>query len=222
MKLDKAALAQAMRLYAVTDRSWLKAGETLPQAVEAAILGGATFVQLREKALDHDAFLQLALEVGAVCRKHGVPFVINDDVQIALECGADGVHVGQSDMAAAKAREILGPDKIIGVSAHDLQEALEARAQGADCLGVGTMFPTSTKLDAEAVSFEMLREICEAVDLPTVAIGGIGAHNLHLLNGTGIAGAAVVSAIFAAPDIQKAAGELRSLLDGICDGQKEA
>ena len=146
MKLDKAALAQAMRLYAVTDRSWLKAGETLPQAVEAAILGGATFVQLREKALDHDAFLQLALEVGAVCRKYGVPFVINDDVQIALECGADGVHVGQSDMAAAKAREILGPDKIIGVSAHDLQEALEARAHGPTAWASAPCFPPPPSL----------------------------------------------------------------------------
>lgn len=208
MKYDKAALDRAMTLYAVTDRSWLKAGETLPAAVEQAILGGATFVQLREKELDHDAFLALALEVKAVCKKYNVPFVINDDVQIALECDADGVHVGQSDLAAAKARAILGPDKIIGVSAHTVEEGLEAKAQGADCLGVGTMFPTTTKLDAEAVSFETLRAICEKTGLPTVAIGGIGMHNIGKLKNTGISGVAVVSAIFAADDIRAAAAQL--------------
>ena len=215
MRYDKAALMQSMTLYAVTDRSWLKAGETLPQAVEQAILGGATFIQLREKELDHDAFLALALEVGAVCRKYHVPFVINDDVQIALECDADGVHVGQADMEAARARAILGPDKLIGVSVHTVEEALEARAQGADCLGVGTMFPTTTKADAEAVSFDMLREICNVSDLPTVAIGGIGAHNIHLLKGTGIAGVAVVSAIFAAADIRAASAELKKLAEEV-------
>lgn len=208
MRYDKADLAQAMTLYAVTDRSWLKDGETLPQAVEQAILGGATFVQLREKELDHDAFLALALEVREVCHRHNVPFVINDDVQIALECDADGVHVGQADMEAARARAILGPDKIIGVSVHTVEEALEAHTQGADCLGVGTMFPTTTKADAEAVSFDTLRSICAASDLPTVAIGGIGAHNIHLLKDTGIAGVAVVSAIFAAADITAAAADL--------------
>lgn len=208
MKYDKTALDRAMTLYAVTDRSWLKAGETLPAAVEQAILGGATFVQLREKELDHDAFLALALEVKAVCKKYNVPFVINDDVQIALECDADGVHVGQSDLAAAKARAILGPDKIIGVSAHTVEEGLEAKAQGADCLGVGTMFPTTTKLDAEAVSFETLHAICEKTGLPTVAIGGIGMHNIEKLKNTGISGVAVVSAIFAADDIRAAAAQL--------------
>ena len=208
MKYDKAALDRAMTLYAVTDRSWLKAGETLPAVVEQAILGGATFVQLREKELDHDAFLALALEVKAVCKKYNVPFVINDDVQIALECDADGVHVGQSDLAAAKARAILGPDKIIGVSAHTVEEGLEAKAQGADCLGVGTMFPTTTKLDAEAVSFETLHAICEKIGLPTVAIGGIGMHNIGKLKNTGISGVAVVSAIFAADDIRAAAAQL--------------
>jgi len=215
MKYDKAALMQAMTLYAVTDRSWLKAGETLPQAVEQAILGGATCIQLREKALDHDAFLALAREVGAVCRKHNIPFFINDDVQVALECDADGVHVGQDDMEAAKARAVLGPDKLIGVSVHTVGEALAAKAQGADCLGVGTMFPTTTKADADAVSFDMLREICTAAGLPTVAIGGIGAHNIHTLKNTGIAGVAVVSAIFAAPDIEKAAAALRKLAEEV-------
>ena len=179
MKLDKAALAQAMRLYAVTDRSWLKAGETLPQAVEAAILGGATFVQLREKALDHDAFLQLALEVGAVCRKHGVPFVINDDVQIALECGADGVHVGQSDVSVGRAREILGASAIVGASVQTVGQALAAERAGASYLGVGAVFHTDSKADAADVPFKTLREICAAVKIPVVAIGGITAENIR-------------------------------------------
>lgn len=215
MKFDREALERAMTLYAVTDRSWLKAGETLPQAVEQAILGGATFVQLREKELEHDAFLALALEIREVCRRHKVPFVINDDVQIALESGADGVHVGQSDMAAAKARTILGPDAIIGVSVHTVEEAMEAEAQGADCLGVGTMFYTGTKPDAEAVTFDTLRDICHKTALPTVAIGGIGAHNIMELKGTGISGVAVVSAIFAAADIQRAAAQLHQLAEEV-------
>lgn len=215
MKFDREALERAMTLYAVTDRSWLKAGETLPQVVEQAILGGATFVQLREKELDHDAFLALALEVGEVCRRHKVPFVINDDVQIALESGADGVHVGQSDMAAAKARTILGPDAIIGVSVHTVEEAMEATAQGADCLGVGTMFYTGTKPDAEAVTFDTLRDICHKIALPTVAIGGIGAHNIMELKGTGISGVAVVSAIFAAADVRSAAAQLHQLAEEV-------
>ena len=212
MKFDKTSIGKAMELYAVTDRAWLKSGETLVQAVEQAILGGVTFVQLREKELEHDAFLQLALDVKEVCQRYGVPFVINDDVQIALESGADGVHVGQSDMAAAKARAVLGEDAIIGVSVHTVEEALEAVRQGADCLGVGTMFPTTTKPDAEGVSFDTLRNICRQSGLPTVAIGGIGAHNIHKLSNTGICGVAVVSAVFAAPDIREVAAQLSKLV----------
>ena len=208
MKFDKACLREVLELYAVTDRTWLKPGETLSHAVEQAILGGVTFVQLREKELEYDAFLQLALEVKAVCQKYGVPFVINDDVQIALESGADGVHVGQSDMAAAKAREVLGEEALIGVSVHTVEEALEAVRQGADYLGVGTMFPTTTKPDAEGVSFDTLRNICRQSNLPTVAIGGIGAHNIDKLSNSGICGIAVVSAVFAAPDVREAAAKL--------------
>lgn len=211
MRFDKTAIRQAMTLYAVTDRSWLKTGETLPQAVEQAILGGATCIQLREKELAQDDFLQLALEVQEVCRKYSVPFIINDDVQIALACDADGVHVGQEDQSAAQARAILGTDKIIGVSVHTVAEGLEALRQGADCLGIGTMFPTTTKADAEAVTFDTLREICRATDLPAVAIGGIGPHNILKLKDTGIAGVAVVSAIFAAEDVRKAAEDLLQL-----------
>ena len=203
-----------MALYAVTDRAWLH-GETLAAQVEKALRGGASFVQLREKELDQARFLQEARELKALCEKYKVPFVINDNVDIALAVDADGVHVGQSDMEAAKAREKLGPDKIIGVSCKTVEQALLAQAQGADYLGVGAMFPTGTKTDATAVSFEALRDICRAVRIPVVAIGGICAENLRQLQGSGIAGIAVVSAIFAKADIEAAARSLKEQLTQI-------
>lgn len=199
-----------LRLYAVTDRSWLK-DSALETQVEEALLGGATFVQLREKELDREAIRQEALRIRDLCRKYQVPFVIDDEVELALETDADGVHIGQSDMALRDAREQLGPEKIIGVSARTLEEALEAEQNGADYLGVGAVFSTSTKPDAADVSLETLSSICRAVSIPVVAIGGIKKENLPELAGTGIAGVAVVSAIFAAPDIRKAAEELRQL-----------
>ena len=182
MKFDRSSLL----LYAVTDRGRL-VGRTLPQAVEAVIRGGATLVQLREKGLDYPAFRAEALEVLAVCRRHGVPLLINDNVELALEIGADGVHVGQDDLEAGQARARLGPDKLIGVSAHTVEEALRARAPGADYLGAGAVFPTGTKGDAGALPLERLRAICAAVDIPVVAIGGIGPDNIERLTGTGIA-----------------------------------
>ena len=197
-----------MALYAVTDRAWL-GEETLAQQVEKALRGGATFVQLREKELDKAHFLEEARELKALCAKYHVPFVINDDVDIALAVDADGVHVGQSDMAAGLAREKLGPDKIIGVSCKTVRQALLAKAQGADYLGVGAMFPTGTKTDATEVSFQALKDVCQAVDIPVVAIGGISGANIDKLSGTGIAGVAVVSAIFAKPDIEAAARQLK-------------
>ena len=189
-----------LRLYAVTDRSWLK-DSALETQVEEALLGGATFVQLREKELDREAIRQEALRIRDLCRKYQVPFVIDDEVELALETDADGVHIGQSDMALRDAREQLGPEKIIGVSARTLEEALEAEQNGADYLGVGAVFSTSTKPDAADVSLETLSSICRAVSIPVVAIGGIKKENLPELAGTGIAGVAVVSAIFAAPYI---------------------
>ena len=168
-----------------------------------------TFLQLREKELDQEHFLREAVEIRGLCRKYQVPFIINDNVEIALEMNADGVHVGQSDMEAGKVREKLRPDKIIGVSARTVEQALLAEQRGADYLGVGAVFPTGTKLDAGDVSFETLRDICRAVSIPVVAIGGITGENLGELKGSGIAGIAVVSAIFAREDTEAAAGELK-------------
>ena len=196
-------------LYAVTDRSWL--GEhTLYEQVEAAIRGGATFVQLREKKLDQESFLAEAREIQALCRRRGVPFVINDNVEIAREIGADGVHVGQSDMKARDVRSILGQDKIIGVSAQTVEQALLAQEQGADYLGVGAVFPTGSKDDAVEVDHQVLARICQAVDIPVIAIGGTTADNVVSLKGSGICGIAVISAIFAKPDVEEAARSLRA------------
>ena len=210
MKFDKNSLL----LYAVTDRSWL-GGRTLLEDVEQAVLGGVTFVQLREKDLPYEAFCQEARTIGAFCRTHRIPFVINDNVEVALATQADGVHVGQHDQTAQEVRRLIGPDKILGISAQTVEQALLAEAQGADYLGVGSVFPTSTKLDADAVSLETLRAICEAVRIPVVAIGGITQSNTPRLAGSGIAGIAVVSAIFAQPDIQRAAKELRTVTEQV-------
>ena len=195
-------------LYAVTDRHWLK-DETLENQVEKALQGGATFLQLREKSLDEDIFLAEAKEIQKLCKKYQVPFVINDNVDIALAIDADGVHVGQSDMEALDVRKRLGPDKIIGVSAQNVQQALLAQKHGADYLGVGAVFPTGSKDDAEDVSFETLKAICQAVDIPVIAIGGITKENVSELKGSGICGIAVISAIFAQKDIKAATKELK-------------
>ena len=195
-------------LYAVTDRHWLK-DDTLENQVEKALQGGATFLQLREKSLDDDIFLAEAKEIQKLCKKYQVPFVINDNVDIALAIDADGVHVGQSDMEALDVRKRLGPDKIIGVSAQNVQQALLAQKHGADYLGVGAVFPTGSKDDAEDVSFETLKAICQAVDIPVIAIGGITKENVSELKGSGICGIAVISAIFAQKDIKAATKELK-------------
>lgn len=210
MNLDKKDLL----LYAVTDRAWV-GDTTLAQQVKAALSGGTTMLQLREKDMDAESFLAEALEIGALCKSFNVPFIINDEVEIAIKCGAQGVHVGQSDMAAGEARKRVGPDMILGVSAQTVQQALLAEENGADYLGVGAVFSTSTKPDADDVSKETLREICAAVSIPVVAIGGITAENISELSGTGIAGAAVVSALFAQKNIEKAARNLRAKLEKV-------
>lgn len=204
-------------LYAVTDRGWLN-GDTLYHQVEQAIQGGVTFVQLREKELDEDQFLEEAKEIQGLCRKYHVPFVINDNVKIAAQIDADGVHVGQSDMAAGDVRKKLGPDKIIGVSAQTVEQALLAQEMGADYLGVGAVFHTGSKADADDVSHDTLRAICEAVDIPVIAIGGIGTQNVMQLSGSGICGIAVISALFAQPDIKAAAEELKALTEEMVKG----
>ena len=206
-----------MLLYAVTDRAWLK-DQTLYQQVEAALKGGVTCVQLREKELDDEAFLSEALEISALCRRYGVPFFINDNVQVAIKCKADGIHVGQDDMSASDVRRLVGDGMMLGVSVHTVQEALEAVKAGADCLGVGAMFSTSTKADADVVTMEALKDICDAVDVPVVAIGGLGKHNILQLAGTGVDGVALVSAIFSADDIESECRELRKLSEEMTEG----
>ena len=201
-----------LMLYAVTDRSWL-GGETLRSQVERALKGGATFIQLREKELNEGDFLEEAKEIQKLCREYHVPCVINDNVEIAAAIGADGVHVGQSDMEAGDVRRRLGPDKIIGVSAQTAEQALRAQEHGADYLGVGAVFPTGSKADATEVSRETLEEICRAVDIPVIAIGGIGRENVMELKGSGICGIAVISAIFAQKDIEAAAAELKKRVE---------
>ena len=204
--------AEQLRLYAVTDRAWV--GKlTLPQQVEAALKGGATCVQLREKQLDEGDFFNEALEIQKICRHYGVPFLLNDNVPLALRCGADGVHVGQDDMSAKEARRILGADKIIGVSAHDPDEAKKAYADGADYLGCGAMFSTATKTNVQVRSRETLAAVCASVPIPVVAIGGIHKQNLLSLAHCGEAGVALVSAIFAAKDIEAECRELRALVE---------
>jgi thiamine-phosphate pyrophosphorylase len=206
MKIDK----NSMLLYAVTDRSWLN-GDTLENQVETALNNGVTFLQLREKNIEFDEFVKLGKKIKTIADKTNVPFVINDNIDVAIAVDANGVHLGQDDMPADKAREILGNDKIIGISVQTVHDALIAEKGGADYLGVGAVFSTSTKLDAADISFETLKEICNAVSIPVVAIGGINANNILKLKGSGIDGVAVVSAIFAQKDIANATKQLVNL-----------
>ena len=203
-----------MRLYAVTDRAWV-GGQTLYQQVESALKGGVTCVQLREKELDEEAFLKEAFELHDLCKKYNVPFFINDNVDIAIHCHADGIHVGQEDMAAADVRAKVGPDMLLGVSAHSVEEARLAVAHGADYLGVGAAFSTHTKTDVDVLPEGELKKICDAVDVPVVAIGGIHKDNILQLKGSGADGVALVSAIFGAEDIEAECRELKVLAEQI-------
>lgn len=206
MKCDK----QAMTLYAVTNRAWV-GKQSLYEQVESALKGGATCVQLREKELDDAGFLEEAKAIRALCKRYHVPFIVNDNVDIAIACNADGVHVGQEDMQAWDVRNRVGDAMIIGVSAHSVEEAQEAVRNGADYLGVGAMFSTSTKADVSVLPVDTLKAICAAVEIPVVAIGGINKQNLMTLAGTGVDGVALVSAIFSAEDIEAECQELRAL-----------
>ena len=212
--------AEQMRLYAVTDRAWAADEEAFWDQVRAAIAGGATIVQLREKHLDSESFFKEAERFVALCRRKGAISIINDNVEIAAETGADGVHVGQEDLEAGRVRALLGPDKIIGVSAHNVEEALAAQAAGADYLGTGAAFVTGTKTDAKPISRETIRAVTAAVDIPVVAIGGITRDNLPELKDCGLDGVAVVSALFAQPDVRAAAEELRRLSEAIAAKEK--
>ena len=204
MKCDKKDLL----LYAVTDRRWL-GGRRLADQVEEALKGGVTFVQLREKDLDEERFLEEAREIKELCGRYQVPFVINDNVDIAQAVDADGVHVGQSDMEAGDVRARLGQDKIIGVSAQTVEQALLAESRGADYLGVGAVFATGSKADASEVDHETVKAICQAVHIPVIAIGGITGENVGALTGTGVCGVAVISAIFAQEDVEEGTRKLK-------------
>lgn len=208
MNFDK----NRLRLYAVTDRTWLR-GQTLRQQVEAALQGGVTCVQLREKTLNREAFIHLGRGIGCLCQRYGVPLIINDDLDVALACGADGVHVGQDDLPVEEVRRRVGDKMIVGVSAHNPEEARRAYEGGADYLGAGAVFGSQTKTNVTPLPHDTLRAICDAVPIPVVAIGGINRENLPQLAGTGVAGVAVVSGIFAAQDITAACRELRALSD---------
>lgn len=197
-------------LYAVTDRAWI-GKQNLYEQVESALKGGATCVQLREKNLDEELFLEEAIKIKSLCKKYGIPFLVNDNVDIAIKCEADGVHVGQEDTAVSKVRKLVGDKMIIGVSVQNINEALESIKNGADYLGVGAMFSTSTKLDANVIPFENLKSVCNAVNIPVVAIGGIGKNNIMKLAGSGVNGVALVSAIFGAKNIEVECRELRRL-----------
>lgn len=205
------AIRKSMLCYAVTDRAWLR-GRTLASCVEDVIAGGATFIQLREKKVSVEETEKLALELKDICATYHVPFVLDDDVELAKKVGADGVHVGQEDLACSKAREILGEDAIIGVSAQTVDEAVAAWKAGADYLGVGALHPTLTKPDAVDVTYEELTRICAAIPIPAIGIGGVDATTAHELEGTGVAGGAVVSAIFAADDCRTATEKLKAEL----------
>ena len=198
-----------LQLYAITDSHWLN-GRTLYSVVKESLEGGVTFLQLREKELDEEHFLEEARELQKLCREYQVPFVINDNVDIAVAINADGVHVGQSDMEAGDVRAKLGPDKIIGVTAKTVEQAVLAQERGADYLGVGAVFHTDSKADAKEISFDTLKDICKAVSIPVIAIGGITEENVRELAGSGICGVAVISAIYAQSDIKKAAENLKN------------
>ena len=211
MKFTKDEIRKSMLLYAVTDRAWLKEDETLKDVVKDVLENGATFLQIREKDLAEDSFEAESEQLKQLCAQYNVPFVVNDSVEIAMKCDADGVHVGQSDIKGRDIRAMIGEEKILGISAGTVEEAVAAEKAGADYIGVGAVFGTSTKKNARTMSVELLREICTSVTIPVVAIGGIGMKNISQLNGSGVDGVAVVSAIFAAEDPGKATAELLKL-----------
>ncbi len=205
-------LAESLLLYAVTDRHWL-GDRTLYDVVRESLDGGVTFLQLREKDLDNEHFYEEAVKLQAMAKEYNVPFVVNDNVDIAVKMNADGVHVGQHDMEAGDVRALIGPDKILGVSAQTVEQAVLAEKRGADYLGVGAVFPTGSKDDADDVSYETLKAICEAVSIPVVAIGGITKENTPQLAGSGICGIAVISAIYGQKDIYEAAASLKKVTE---------
>lgn len=210
MSLDK----KYMQLYAVTDRAWT-GNKTLYEQIKEALENGVTCVQLREKNLDEASFIEEAKKISVLCRQYNIPFIVNDNVNVAIASNADGIHIGQEDMGLKDVREIVGENLIIGISAHTVEEAKFAQENGADYIGIGAVFETSTKNDVDVIPYEKVKFICDAVDIPKVAIGGINAENILKLKGSGIDGVAVVSAIFGAKDIGKATKELYTLSNNL-------
>lgn len=210
MRLDK----KYMQLYAVTDRAWT-GNKTLYEQIKEALENGVTCVQLREKNLDEASFIEEAKKISVLCRQYNIPFIVNDNVNVAIASNADGIHIGQEDMGLKDVREIVGENMIIGISAHTVEEAKFAQENGADYIGIGAVFETSTKNDVDVILYEKVKSICDAVDIPKVAIGGINAENILKLKGSGIDGVAVVSAIFGAKDIGKATKELYTLSNNL-------
>ena len=203
-------------LSGITDRYWLD-GRNLADDVELALKGGTTMLQLREKDLDEENFYKEAVEIKSLCERYKIPFIINDNVQLAVKVGADGVHVGQNDMVAQDVRALIGPDKILGVSTQTVEEAILAEKMGADYLGVGAVFPTGSKDDCWVLSHELCRDICSAVKIPVVAIGGITKDNIKMLKGLGFAGISVISAIFAQKNIEEACRTLHAETSAMLD-----
>lgn len=210
MRLDK----KYMQLYAVTDRAWT-GNKTLYEQIKEALENGVTCVQLREKNLDEASFIEEAKKISVLCRQYNTPFIVNDNVNVAIASNADGIHIGQEDMGLKDVREIVGENMIIGISAHTVEEAKFAQENGADYIGIGAVFETSTKNDVDVIPYEKVKSICDAVDIPKLAIGGINAENILKLKGSGIDGVAVVSAIFGAKDIGKATKELYTLSNNL-------
>ncbi len=217
MKFSREEIRQAMLIYGITDRTWLKPGESLSGVCREILEHGVTFLQIREKNLAQEAFLEEARELKDLCAQFHVPFVVNDSVEIAVQSGADGVHVGQSDIKGRNIREMIGPERILGISAGTVEEARKAEQAGADYIGVGAVFGTATKKDARNLSVEKLREISASVSIPVVAIGGINRGNVRELSGSGVDGIAVISALFGAEQPGKAAAELTALAKEITD-----
>lgn len=206
---------EMLLLYAVTDQAWV-GKQSLDQQIEEAIYGGVTMVQLREKNMTEESFLQEAIQIRELCHAHQIPLIINDHVDIALKSGADGVHVGIEDAPVEEIRRKVGKDFIIGATAKTVEQAIAAQKAGADYLGVGAVFPSSTKKNAVRITKEQLKEITSSISIPTVAIGGITLENMEELSGGGMDGIAVVSAIFAAEDIRNTTEKLkRKIIDMI-------
>ena len=203
---------ESLKLYVITDRSWI-GNRSMPEEVEKTLKSGATCLQIREKNISYDEYVSKSIELRKICNKYNVPFIVNDNIEVALASGADGVHVGQKDILNKNVRSIIGSDKILGISANSIELAIAAEKAGADYIGVGSIQLSPTKGESKILSTEYVNEICNTVSIPVVAIGGINEQNILRLKGIGIAGVAVISAVFGKEDVAEATYKLRKLVD---------